>query len=135
MPTHTCREVVVSLYAPGIPPPPKLKMNVSIKANFELYSLVIYLLTTESSALTATMTARMNIILIIAWTVITAQQLNTAQATRIIPQPLPVVTEPTTVEEQLSIDVEAEVIDLEEFNATYVLSMFTCNVSFIMYGR
>ena len=69
------------------------------------------------------MASYINIFLITTFAVVAAFQLNTAQAqARFQLQTQPRIPEPTATREPPFVDVEAEEIDLEVFNATYILS-------------
>ena len=66
------------------------------------------------------MTLNVNRILITTFAAFAALQLNTAQARPEL-QSQPHVTEPIATPETPFIDVEADEIDLDVFNATYIL--------------
>ena len=66
------------------------------------------------------MTLNVNRILRTTFAVIAALQLNTAQARPEL-QSQPHVTEPIATSETPFVDVEADEIDLDVFNATYIL--------------
>ena len=66
------------------------------------------------------MTLNVNMILITAFVVIAALQLNTAQARPEL-QSQPHIMEPIATPETFFVDVEADEIDLDVFNATYIL--------------